>query len=121
MGIPEQPKELIQDLNRSYELQLADHLSLDQLEALLAERINTMIREDFSELVQWLYRVDVNESKLRQLLRDSDGPVASGPEGGQGREDAGKIIARLVMERQWQKIETRRKYSGDAGSDEERW
>src|SRR5258708_10995523 len=103
MGIPEQPKELIQDLNRSYELQLADHLSIDQLEALLAERINTMIRGDFGRLVQMLYRVDVNESKLRQLLRDNTG------------EDAGKIIARLVMERQWPKIETRRKYSRDAG------
>jgi hypothetical protein len=121
MQLPEQPKELIQDLNRSYELQLADHLSLDQLEALLAERVNTMIREDFSGLVQWLYRVDVNESKLRQLLRDNEGPAAGGSEAGQGREDAAKIIARLVMERQWQKMETRRKYSRDAGSDEERW
>ena len=111
MGIPEQPKELIQDLNRSYELQLADHLSIDQLEALLAERINTMIRGDFGRLVQMLYRVDVNESKLRQLLRDNTG------------EDAGKIIAQLIIERQLQKIKTRQQFSKKDNdiSEEEKW
>ena len=117
-----EPFELIKDLNRSYELQLADHLSLDQLEALLAEKINALIRGDFGALLQLLYRVDVSEAKLRELLR--------GAEAGQGQEntgeDAGKIIARLIMERQWQKIETRRRFSGGpasdgAGSDEERW
>jgi hypothetical protein len=36
-------------------------------------------------------------------------------------EDAGKVIAALILERQWQKIETRRKYRNDAGADEERW
>jgi len=121
MAIPEQPTELIQDLNRSYGLELADHLGLDQLEALLAERVNTMIREDFGALVQWLYRVDVNETKLRQLLRENEGPVVDGQGAGQEREDTGKIIARLVMERQWQKIETRRKYSRDPLEGEAEW
>jgi len=109
MHLPEQPLELIQDLNRSYELELAEHLTLDQLEALLAEKINSLIRDDFNALVQWLYRVDVNEGKLKQLLAENTG------------EDAGKIIARLVMERQWQKIETRRKYSRDPLEGESEW
>jgi hypothetical protein len=89
--------ELIQDLNRFYALELTPSLTLEQLETLLAEKINIMIRDDFATLVQLLYRIDVNETKLRELLRATDEP-------------AGKIIAKLIMERQWQKIETRRQY-----------
>lgn len=103
--------ELIQDLNRAYALELTPSLTLEQLETLLAEKIDTMIRDDFGALVQLLYRIDVSETKLRELLRTIDGP-------------AGKIIARLIMERQWQKIETRKKYSAGKGgseTDEERW
>jgi len=36
-------------------------------------------------------------------------------------EDAGTLIARLILERQWQKIQTRRQYRQDAAGDEERW
>jgi hypothetical protein len=70
-----------------------------------------MIQTDFGALVQLLYRIDVNEARLRGLLQENAG------------EDAGLVIARLILERQWQKIETRRKYrqeKGDGGG-EERW
>jgi hypothetical protein len=141
----EQTRELIQNLNRSYELQLTEQLSAAELEDLLAEKVNRLIREDFGALVQLLYRVDVSEGKLRAMLdagggaragadaeagvdgmgsRDADGNEAI------GGEDAGRIIARLIMERQWQKIETRKRYSAPppkagpdekAGNGEERW
>jgi hypothetical protein len=100
---------LIQDLNQSYELGLRDVLTIGELEALLAEKINTMIQKDFGELVQWLYRIDVNEARLRRLLEENSG------------EDGGVLIARLILERQWQKIITRRQYRKDLGGDEERW
>ena len=102
-------EELIKDLNKTCGLQLAEYLSADQLEALLAEKFNDMIRDQFSALVQFLYRMDVSEARLRDLLKSSG-------------EDAGMIIARLVIERQQQKILTRRQYkAGDACSGEERW
>jgi hypothetical protein len=100
---------LIEDLNRSYSLELREVVTLDELEILLAEKINRMIQQDFGALVQLLYRIDVNETKLRGLLNENPG------------EDAGKVIAPLIIERQWQKIETRRKYRQDTESDEERW
>jgi len=100
---------LIQDLNQSYALELRAVAAIDELEALLAERVNTMIQRDFGALVQLLYRVDVSESKLRGLLQENAG------------EDAAGVIARLILERQWQKIETRRRYRRDVGGDEERW
>jgi hypothetical protein len=109
MQLPEQPTELIQDLNRSYELELGEHLNIDELEDSLGQKINILIREDFSALVQWLYRIDVSESRLRKLLKVDTG------------EDAGKIIARLVMERQWQKMETRRQSRRDPSTGDSEW
>jgi hypothetical protein len=106
-----EPHALIEDLNRSYSLELRDVVAISELEAILAEKVNSMIQTDFGALVQLLYRIDVNESKLRGLLQEN------------ANEDAGKVIARLILERQWQKIETRRQYRRDKGEDggEERW
>jgi hypothetical protein len=102
--------ELILDLNRAYDLELAEQLSAEELEALLAERLNGLIRDDFNTLLQLLYRIDINEARLRQLLQEKSG------------EDAGKIIARMIIERQWQKIQTRRQYKPtDSGPEEEKW
>jgi hypothetical protein len=97
---------LIADLNRVYEMELSDRLRLDQVETLLAEKITTMINGDFSALVQLLYRVDVDESRLRKLLRENKA------------SDAGGLIARLILERLWQKILTRRAYNNRSGPPE---
>ena len=64
----------------------------------LADKINALIQQDFGALVQLLYRIDVSEDKLRRMLADNSG------------EDAGRLIARLIMERQRQKLESRRQY-----------
>jgi hypothetical protein len=102
--------ELIHDLNGSYDLDLSERLSAEELEALLAVKLNTLIRDDFNALLQLLYRIDINETRLRRLLQEKSG------------EDAGKIIAQLIIERQWQKIQTRRQYKPtDRGSEEEKW
>ena len=86
------------DLNQSYGLDLPETATMEALETILAARINTMITDDFNGLVQLLYRIDVSEPKLKNILRE----YAS--------TDAGLLIARLILERQWQKIETRRQY-----------
>ena len=86
------------DLNHSFGLDLPETATIEMLERVLAERINTMINADFNRLISLLYRIDVSETKLKQLLKENTGT------------DAGLLIARLVLERQWQKIETRRKY-----------
>jgi hypothetical protein len=91
-------RELIIELNRSWELDLTEGLSADELEMLLAGKLNALIQSDFSALVRLLYRIDINESRLRNLLTGNE------------REDAGKIIAKLIVERQWQKILSRRQY-----------
>jgi len=104
-----EPHALIEDLRNSYELELRDVPTIGELEELLAEKVNTMIQTDFGALLQLLYRIDVNEVRLRRLLQENAG------------EDAGRVIARLIIERQWQKIETRRQYRSNTDSGEERW
>jgi hypothetical protein len=89
-------EQLIKELNHHYDLQLAEQPPSRDLEALLAEKLNELIRSDFNMLVTILYRIDVSEEKLKKLLKDNAG------------EDAGRIMARLIIERQLQKIKARR-------------
>jgi len=106
----EETAALIKDLNRYGGLDLAEQTPGDRLESLLAEKLNALIRSDFNALVQLLYKVDVNETRLRALLKT------------EANEDAGLLIARLILERQQQKILTRRQFqTGDPAPGEERW
>jgi hypothetical protein len=103
---------LIEDLNRVYGWELGPADGPAALETVLAEKVNALIEGNFDQLLQLLYRIDINEQRLRRLLVENEG------------EDAGKIIARLIVQRQWEKIESRRKYrqDTDAGAEgEERW
>jgi hypothetical protein len=66
-------------------------LTIQALEKLtpedLAITINELIKNDFSKLVQLLYRIDVSEAKLKYILQTHT------------NEDAGKLIAAVVIER----------------------
>jgi SOS response regulatory protein OraA/RecX len=88
------------------ELLTLETLSAEQL----AEYIRQLIDSDFQRLVQLLYRLDVSEEKLKNVLADN-------PSG-----DAGDMIAQLVMERMEQSKITREKFrqQGDIAEDE-RW
>ncbi|HWC54101.1 MAG TPA: hypothetical protein VG676_11000 [Chitinophagaceae bacterium] len=77
----------------------------------LALFINDLIVNDFTKLVQLLYRIDISEKKLKQLLSDN------------ADKDAGKIIAELIIERQLQKIKSRQQFKSPGGiiDDSEKW
>ena len=82
-----------------------------QFEELTAQ-INHLLNNDFQKLIYILYRMDINESKLRRMLRENQGT------------DAGRIIANLVIEREGQKIKSReesKKNHQDPGDDNEKW
>ena len=107
----ETTKELIQELNQIRSWDLAERLTREEVESVLAERLNSLIRYDFNGLVQLLYRIDVEEPRLRYLLQQHKG------------EDAGRIIARLIIDRLLKKIETRRQYAADKRDipEDEKW
>lgn len=66
-------------------------ISLLELEKLstsqLSDFVNECIKNDFSKLVQLLYRIDVSEQKLKTILQANP------------NEDAGKLIAAIIVER----------------------
>ncbi|PWT77256.1 MAG: hypothetical protein C5B59_04600 [Bacteroidetes bacterium] len=97
-------------LRSEWTLDVKPQLTIEELREALALRIRELIDHDFNGLVQLLYRIDVNEKKLRQMLND------------QVNEDAALLIAGLIIERQLQKIHTRKFFRQDnRDSDEERW
>ena len=77
----------------------------------LCAYINDLIAHDFERLVSILYRIDVNEKKIKQMLQEQQGV------------DAAETIAGLIIERQLQKLKSRRENRLDQeGVDsEERW
>lgn len=82
----------------------------EEMKRLLAERINALIRNDFQQLVQILYRADVPEQKLRTVLAANT------------EMDAGVLIAELLIKRQLEKAESRKKNTSKLPDDaEEKW
>lgn len=94
-------------------LQLRKQLTETEKEGLkrqLIVHINDLLLNDFNRLVQILYRVDVSEQKLKNLLKDNP------------QTDAAVIIADLLIERQDQKIKTKQSFrSNDNIASEEKW
>lgn len=103
--------ELIRLLNNELPVNISEQISYDEVYARLADYINKLIQNDFDKLISYLYRIDVNEQKLKKLLQQNPG------------EDAGNIIADLIIERQQQKIKTREQYSrrNNDINEEEKW
>jgi hypothetical protein len=87
------------------------NIQLEELKEKLSAYINHLIQSDFEKLVSLLYRIDISETKLKHLLQQDPG------------EDAGKIIAELIIERQEQKIKSRQQFSKRDNniSDDEKW
>jgi hypothetical protein len=104
-------QQIIPLLNKELSLALPEQLAMNELEEQLTQHISHLINTDFEKLVFYLYRIDVNETKMKQLLEQ------------QGGENAALLIARLIIERQLQKIKSRAEHKPTATNDEdaERW
>ncbi len=74
------------------------NIAFDWLEDYLTRQVDHLLDHDFSKLVNALYRIDISEEKAKELLQMS-------PEGTTGRS-----IARAVIEREKQKVITRRQF-----------
>ena len=59
--------------------------------------VNQLIQNDFNKLITILYRIDIDEQKLKTALFENPAPPA-------------ETIANLIIERQLQKIKFRKLY-----------
>ena len=102
--------ELIPVLNESMEIDLPATISYEQLKEKLSYHVNHLIQFDFQKLVSVLYRIDVNEEKLKSMLAENT------------ETDASSIIAELIIERQLQKIKSRQEFRRDNNiNEDEKW
>ena len=76
----------------------------------LSGYINQLINNDFEYLLSLLYRIDVDEKKMRALLHQ------------QQDSNAADIIARLIIDRQLEKIKCREQFKPPTIiPEEEKW
>ena len=82
-----------------------------RLKQLLVGRVNDLIKNDFNRLVSILYRLDINEKKLKFLLEEN------------ASTDAAVTITDLIIEREWQKMQSRKQNKQQRGDipEEESW
>ncbi|HWJ91042.1 MAG TPA: hypothetical protein VNR87_08005 [Flavisolibacter sp.] len=75
----------------------------------LIEHVNYLLVHDFNLLIQLLYRVDVDEEKLKKLLQE------------QPHTDAAVLITDLLIQRQKQKQSTVKPAQAQDIPDEDKW
>ncbi len=97
---------LQQDLEKETGVVLTSNFRVE-----LASFVNHLINTDFDKLVFLLYRIDVRESTIKQLLAL---PSTS---------NAGELIADAIIARQAEKIESRQQFKqpDDNIAEEDKW
>ncbi len=88
-------KEAALALRAEWELELPDTLTEEAIINLLATSIVKIIERGPDAFYQLMYRLDISEKKLNAVLKS---------------DDKAHQIARLIYERQLQKIQSRIKY-----------
>ncbi|MAT59699.1 MAG: hypothetical protein CMF23_17130 [Ignavibacteriae bacterium] len=90
-------KPLLEKLNKDYYPEgntLPTVSNFGEIRKLLAERIAELAEKNFDKLINSLYRMDINEKKLHEVLYAKE------------KENIPSLIADLIIERQVQRIRT---------------
>ncbi|MCY1538379.1 hypothetical protein D9M68_739150 [compost metagenome] len=83
----------------SKDFDLAENLSEEQLQEAMIKAFEYLVEDDFPKLIQILYKADVDQYKLKELLASNE------------TLSSGAVIANAYLDRQKAKIETWKKYS----------
>lgn len=97
-------KEIIQQINKTFELRddlIATIDNEEKLVHILSLYVQELINKDFEKLLYLLYKIDVGEQKVKESILEAT------------PEQAHIAIAKMIIEREKQKIETRNKYHVD--------
>uniref|UniRef100_A0A7V2ZLI2 Uncharacterized protein n=1 Tax=Ignavibacterium album TaxID=591197 RepID=A0A7V2ZLI2_9BACT len=76
----------------------SDFEKLEEFKKYLIQRLTDMLDNNFNLLVNTLYRIDISEQKLAELF------------GNKNSESIPEKLADMIIERQMQKIQFRKKY-----------
>jgi hypothetical protein len=105
MNISETEKQVVQLLSGDFSLDNDHFLSVQdgnqELKDKLKIVIDHLLQTDFEKLLSIMYRLDINESRFKNVISGMYGNDVSG------------TLAEIVIERELQKVETRKKYKDD--------
>jgi hypothetical protein len=102
-------QEIIKSITTNFGIEIKEHLTREKLIEHLAYHINDLVNNDFQKLVFLLYKIDVNENKLNEALQNM-------------HTDSPSIIAALIIDRELEKMESRKNNTKQSGySEEEKW
>lgn len=87
-------------LQRQWGLPDQSNPDWEQLRAALCRRLAELLEDDFGGLVNAMYRLDVAESRFKEALS-----------GGSNNMQIASRLTDIVLERERQRLDTRRKYS----------
>ncbi len=105
----DQSQQMIRTVGSVFEMEQSD-FKLEEFEKRLRIRIEELLQKDFARLVNILYRLDVDEEKLKTQLNNR--PAT----------DAAELISELIIERQLEKLQTRWQQNAEENiPDEEKW
>jgi len=97
-------KEVVQLISQDFYLE-SDHFQPvptdpEEIRNKLKGVIDHLLENDFERLLNAMYRLDIDESKFKQVLS-----------GVYGNDVSGKL-AEIIIERELRKVETRKRYQG---------
>ncbi|MEI6185030.1 MAG: hypothetical protein WCP65_05825 [Bacteroidota bacterium] len=96
--------ELLQLVNNHVE-QVRNADEAEQFQKELAEKINNLLLTDFAQLVQLLYRIDIDEAILKRSLAERN------------NEPAGMVIADMMIKRVTNTIATKKHFKENNSTD----
>lgn len=88
---------LIKIISKDFDIN--ENLTDNQLRETMIDAFAYLVDNDFPKLIQILYKADVDQYKLKELLETAEG------------RSSAEVIADAYMDRQMAKIETWKKYS----------
>ena len=89
-------------ISKDFQLpEVKEEFSEEKAIEILSKAISQLMDRNLERLLQICYRVDLSENRLKQILYESE------------PDRVAFDLAKALWERQKQKVEIRRKYSGD--------
>jgi hypothetical protein len=98
------PEETFSLITKDIQLpEIKEEFSEEKALAVLTKAISQLMDRNLERLLQVCYRIDLAENRLKQILHESE------------PDQVAADLANALWERQKQKVEIRRKYSGLSG------
>ncbi|MFI5211571.1 MAG: hypothetical protein ACHQIH_01705 [Ignavibacteria bacterium] len=99
--------EVYSIISRNFEVEKSGELTIDTLVKMLSVRIRELLEKNLEKLVSIMYRIDLNQAKVDKIFENIS------------KDEIAYQLAVLIIERQIEKIRTRRLYKSAGGEIEE--